>query len=167
MATSTQSWCPLSSQPFKANFDGVVFNNSHSAGVGVIIRDRNGKVIAAMSERIPLPSTVLEVEAMACRRAVKFAYEVGIQDITFEGDSLTMIQAINYGGASEAPYRNLIDDITVFDSSLSIVEFKHVKRSCNRVADALAKKAKYGDVFQAWMEDLPPDIAPLAIFDVH
>ena len=64
-----QSWCPLSSQPFKANFDGVVFNNSHSAGVGVIIRDRNGKVIAAMSERIPLPSTVLEVEAMACRRA--------------------------------------------------------------------------------------------------
>ena len=78
-----------------------------------------------------------------------------------------MIQAINYGGASEAPYRNLIDDITVFDSSLSIVEFKHVKRSCNRVADALTKKAKYGDVFQAWMEDLPPDIAPLAIFDVH
>ena len=78
-----------------------------------------------------------------------------------------MIQAINYGGASEAPYRNLIDDITVFDSSLSIVEFKHVKRSCNRVADALAKKAKYGDVFQAWMEDIPPDIAPLAIFDVH
>ena len=78
-----------------------------------------------------------------------------------------MIQAINYGGASEAPYRNLIDDTTVFDSSLSIVEFKHVKRSCNRVADALAKKAKYGDVFQAWMEDIPPDIAPLAIFDVH
>ena len=95
-----------------------------------------------MLERIPLLSTVLEVEAMACRRAVKFAYEVGIQDITFKGDSLTMIQAINYGGASEAPYRNLIDDITVFDSSLSIVEFKHVKRSCNRVADALAKKSQ-------------------------
>ena len=101
---------------------------------------------------------------MACRRAVKFAYEVGIQDVTFEGDLLTVIQAINYGGASEAPYGNLIDDITVFASSLSIVEFKHVKRSCNRVVDALAKKAKYGDVFQEWMEDLPPDIAPPWLF---
>ena len=52
--TSTLSWCPLSSQPFKANFDGAVFNNSHLASVGVIIRDRNGEVIAAMSECIPL-----------------------------------------------------------------------------------------------------------------
>ena len=167
METSTQSWCPSSSHPFKANFDGALFNNSNSAGIGDIICDRNGGMIATMSECIPLPNTVLEVEAMACRRAVKFAYEVGIQDVTFEGDSLTVIQALNYGSASEALYGNLIDDITVCASSLSTVEFKHVKRSCNRIADALAKKAKYGDVFQAWMEDIPPDIAPLAIFDVH
>uniref|UniRef100_A0A7N2L9J0 RNase H type-1 domain-containing protein n=1 Tax=Quercus lobata TaxID=97700 RepID=A0A7N2L9J0_QUELO len=105
-----------------------------------------------MSERIFLPTTVLEV---------------GIQDVTFEGDSLTVIQAINRGGASEAPYGNLIEDILVYVSSFSSVVFKHVKRPCNRVADALAKKAKFGDVFQAWMEELPPDIAPLAVLDVR
>ena len=108
----------------------------------MIIRDRSGEVIAAMLERIPLPNSVSEVEAMSCRRVVKFAYEVGIHDIIVEGDSLTVIQALNYGSASEALYGNLIDDITVFASSLSIVEFKHVKRSCNRVADALAKKSQ-------------------------
>ena len=116
-----------------------------------------------MSERIPLPTTVLEVEEMACKRVVTFTFEVGIQDVTFEGDSLTVIQALNHGGACEAPYGNLIENITVYASSFSSVEFKHVKRSCNscnRVADALAKKAKYSDVFQAWLEDLPPDIAP-------
>ena len=104
---------------------------------------------------------------MACRRAVKFAYEVDIQEVIFEGNSLTVIQAINNGGASEAPYGNLIDDIVVFASHLSKAEFKHVKRTCNRVAFALAKKAKNGDVFQAWIEDLPSDIAPLAILSVH
>ena len=109
----------------------------------------------------------MEVETLACRRAVTFALEVGIQDVTFKGDSLTMIQAINSGGASEAPYDNLIEDILVYVSSFSSVVFKHVKRPCNRVADALAKKAKFGDVFQAWMEELPPDIAPLAVLDVH
>ena len=109
----------------------------------------------------------MEVETLACRRAVTFALEVGIQDVTFEGDSLTMIQAINSGGASEAPYDNLIEDILVSVSSFSSIVFEHVKRTCNRVVDALAKKAKFGDVFQAWMGDLPPNIAPLAVLDVH
>ena len=80
---------------------------------------------------------------------------------------MTVIQAINSGGASEAPYGNLIEDILVYVSSFSSVVFKHVKRPCNRVVDALAKKAKFGDVFQAWVEELPPDIAPLAILDVR
>ena len=80
MATSTQSWTPLNTNSFKANFDGAVFNSSNSAGVGVIICDNNGEVTAAMSERILLPNIVLEVEVMACRRAVTFALEVGIQD---------------------------------------------------------------------------------------
>ena len=120
----------------------MVFNNSNSAGVGVIIRDRSGEVIATMLKRIPLPNSVPEVEAMSCRRAVKFAYEVGIHDIIVEGDSLIVIQALSHGEVCEAPYGNLIDDILVLASSLSIVEFKHVKRSCNRVADALAKKSQ-------------------------
>ena len=118
-ALSTQSGTPSNTNSFKANFDGAVFNNSNSTGVGVIIRDSNGEVIAAMFERILLPTTVMEVEMLACRRAVTFAIEVGIQDITFEGDSLTMIRAINSGGASEAPYGNLIDDILVYVSSFS------------------------------------------------
>ena len=79
-ATSTHSWTPPNTNSFKANFDGAVFNSSNSAGVGVIICDNNGEVTVAMSERILLPNIVLEVEAMACRRAVTFALKVGIQD---------------------------------------------------------------------------------------
>ena len=80
---------------------------------------------------------------------------------------LTVIQALNNGGASEASYGNLIDDIIFLASHLSKVEFSHIKRSCNSVADASAKKARIEDIFQAWIEDLPTDIAPLANFDVH
>ena len=125
------------------------------------------EVVATMSERTPLPNSMVEVEAMSCRRVVKFVSEVGIQEAIFEGDSLIVIQALNNGGASEASYGNLIDNIIFLASHLSKVEFSHVKRSCNRVADALAKKAKTINVFQAWIEDLPTEIAPLANFDVH
>ena len=118
-----QSWTPPNPNYFKANFDGAVFNSSNSAGIGVIIRDSNGEVIAAMSERIRLPTTVTEVEILACRRAVIFAIEVGIQDIIFEGDSLTVIRAINSGNANEASYGNLLEDIIVSVSNFSSVFF--------------------------------------------
>ena len=80
---------------------------------------------------------------------------------------MIMIQALTHGSTSEAPYGNLIDDILTLTSHLSGFEFCLVKRSCNRVADALEKRAKSVVEFQAWMEDLPDDIAPLALFDVH
>ena len=44
---------------------------------------------------------------------------------------------------------------------------KCVSRNCNSVADALAKKAKSNVGDQIWLHDLPTDIAPLVLHDVH
>ena len=73
---------------------------------------------------------------------------------------MIVIQGLNHGLANEAPYGNLIDDILIHTSHLSCFEFYHVKCSCNRVVDAIAKKAKSGLEFQAWIQDLPDDITP-------
>ena len=104
---------------------------------------------------------------MACRRVVQFASEIGVQEVIFKGDSMIVIQALTHGAASEAPYGNLIDNILILASHLSKVDFCHVKHSCTRVANALAKRVKTGVEFLAWIEDLSEDIAPLALFDVH
>lgn len=98
---------------------------------------------------VPFPNSVVKVEALACCRAVKFAFEIGIHEVIFKGDSMIVIQALNHKSASEAPYGNLIDDILTHVSHLSYFELCHVKCSCNRVANALAKKAKFGLEFQA------------------
>ena len=37
----------------KINFDGAIFAKEKSSGMGVIIRDRKGLVIASMATRIP------------------------------------------------------------------------------------------------------------------
>lgn len=57
------------------------------AGIGVVIRDSEGEVIATLSGRIILPPSMEDVEAMACWQAMHFALEIGIQDVVFEGDS--------------------------------------------------------------------------------
>ena len=36
----------------KINFDGVMFNDTEEAGVGVVVCDSQGKVIASLAEKI-------------------------------------------------------------------------------------------------------------------
>ena len=43
-----QRWLPPSNQLYKVNVDGAVFKERKESGVGVIIRDVNGLVVAAM-----------------------------------------------------------------------------------------------------------------------
>ena len=67
----------------------------HHAGLGVIIRDWRDEAIGALSMSVPATQSVVELEALACCRAMQFAMELGLQDVVFEGDSLQVIQAIS------------------------------------------------------------------------
>ena len=80
-------WCPPPYAKFKANFDAVVFQSSNTAGIGVVIHDFKGEIIGSLSMRIPLPPTVAEAEALACRQVVMFAKELSLHEVLFEGDS--------------------------------------------------------------------------------
>uniref|UniRef100_A0A7N2MT20 RNase H type-1 domain-containing protein n=1 Tax=Quercus lobata TaxID=97700 RepID=A0A7N2MT20_QUELO len=65
-----------------------------AAGIGVVVRDSTGEVLAAMSEIIPLPSSVVVLETLAARRAVVFLKELNLHISIFEGDSEESISAI-------------------------------------------------------------------------
>lgn len=76
------------SQPwYKVNFDGAVFASVNRAGLGVVIQNCEGLVIASLSQMVPLPHTVVEVETMAARRALELAAKLGFDNLVFEGDS--------------------------------------------------------------------------------
>ncbi|KAK9986544.1 hypothetical protein SO802_031495 [Lithocarpus litseifolius] len=63
----TTGWQPPEHGRYKVNVDGALFDADNTAGLGVVIRDEHGQVMASLSERIPLPPTVIEVEALAAR----------------------------------------------------------------------------------------------------
>ncbi|KAK9999099.1 hypothetical protein SO802_018702 [Lithocarpus litseifolius] len=162
-----QHWRPPDAYIFKANFDVAVFKSEKLAGLGVVIRDWRGEAISALTMSVLLAQTVVELEALACRRAVQFAKEIGLTQVIFEGDSSIVIQAVQAGSSDILPYGHVIDDILALTLDLQFSSFTHVPCICNVVADALAKKAKTSRGTQVWLEELPEDIASLAGFDVH
>ena len=84
-------WKPPNQGGVKTNIDGAIFKDINAAGLGVVIRNDRGKVLAAMAEKIPIPNLVLTLEILAARRVVQFVHEVGISSSIFEGDSETSI----------------------------------------------------------------------------
>ena len=59
------SWTPPATPCYKVKFDGATFAADGSAGLGVIIRNGDGQVMALLSQLILLPLTVIKVEALA------------------------------------------------------------------------------------------------------
>ena len=95
-------WTPPPTQRYKVNVDGAVFRSQRTAGVGVLIRDCHGQVIAALSKKICAPLGPLEVEAKAFEAGIQFAKDVGIQDFIVEGDSMILYNALC--GNTSPPY---------------------------------------------------------------
>nr|POF18722.1 hypothetical protein CFP56_24950 [Quercus suber] len=57
--------------------------SSRLYGIGEII---SGFVMASLSQLVPLPTMVIEVETLAARRALELALELGFDNIVLEGD---------------------------------------------------------------------------------
>ena len=77
-----------------------------------------------------------------------------------------MINAISQESPVLNSYGDIVDDIRSLVSIFQSFKFVFVHRSCNVVADALAKKAKCLVGSQEWSGDLPTDISQLVGFDV-
>lgn len=56
-------WTPPLGSMYKKNVDGVVFSDLKAVGVGVVIKDDKGRVVAAFSKKNHAPLGPVEAEA--------------------------------------------------------------------------------------------------------
>ena len=52
-------WCPPQLGCYKVNVDGAMFSKRMQVGIGVVIHDSTGEVIAAQSKKLAFPLAVL------------------------------------------------------------------------------------------------------------
>ena len=159
LATDTEvivaRWAPPPLDRYKINVDRAVFKALKAAGIGVLICDCHGQVIVALSKKINAPLGPLETEAKAVEAGLQFARDIGIQDCIFEGDSLTVFNAICGNNSPPSSVVAVVSGIKTLSSYLRRVDFSHVRRQCNTPVHLLAKHVKGIVDFIAWLEENP------------
>ena len=78
---------------------------------------------------------------MATQKALELTVELGFDNIILEGDSKVLIKSLAKGGNSLAHVGHLIVDIYALMARFSSLSLSHVRRHCNRLAHALARRA--------------------------
>ena len=151
-------WKPPDRDYYKVNYDGAIFEQQGKVGLGIVIRNSNGEVMASMSQLVQLPITVSQVEAMAARKATEFALEIGFDKIILEGDSKIVYKDLMNNGSSLALHGHLIQDVKVLVPLFSSICFSHVSQTGNQAAHSLARRAILSENLNVQMEDVPPDI---------
>ena len=142
----------------KINYDGAIFLEDGRAGLGVVVHNSEGAVIVSLSQQIPLPATITQVEALAVRRATEFAMKLGITSAVLERDSEIIHRELICTEPSLALYGHIIHDVKQLASYFACIRFVHIRRQGNNVVHALARKAVTSPDLNVWMEDVPLDI---------
>nr|XP_023928573.1 uncharacterized protein LOC112039899 [Quercus suber] len=159
-------WHPPDPEQYKVNVDGAVFEHRKKAGIGVVIRDECGEVVAALSKVVNAPLGAVEIEAKAMEAGVLFARDVGIQEAVFEGDSLIICKALQGDGRAPSSIQNVLEGTLDLVSSFRSSTFSHVKRQGNVPAHLLAQYAKEVENYVVWLEECPSFLEHMCAHDI-
>ena len=65
----------------KLTWMGQPFSQNQQAGAGVVVKELEDRVTAAMSKRIHQPLGPLEIEAKAMEEGISFAWDTGLHEV--------------------------------------------------------------------------------------
>jgi hypothetical protein len=125
----------------KLNWDASLDTNSERMGVGDLIRDSGGNVLAAISSSIPLVQDPEVAETVVAWRTLSFCCEQGFQKIILEGDSLNVIKDLQQEEGCWSKYGQIIEDMQVLIRTLQCCKVNHIWREANGVVHRLMRNA--------------------------
>ena len=151
----SDGWQPPHFGHYKLNFDAAIYTDLGCSGVGAIIRNERGEVMATLSTKESFAQDSEEAETLACRNALEFAIDVGISDLIIEGDNVSVMRVVASNCMDGSRLGNILEDIHCLVSALRWCFVSCVKRSANTVAHSLARFARNVSDELVWIKDSP------------
>lgn len=164
---STRTVKPLWHRPptgvSKINWDASINTATGKMGVGVIIRDAEGLVLASLCSTLPSITNPTIAEAIAAWKAAELCHAMGLQRVILEGDALTIVQGLQQETPSWCQYGLLLEDTRSILHSLPFWKVTHVCREANGVAHGLAQAALHQSLDCIWYNSYPESIQSLVL----
>ena len=148
------------------NFDGAVFRENDTAGVGAVIQDDKGLMVTVMADMVPLSYSVTAMEVLVAIKALRFASDIGLASFILEGDSKITIDALLGDNMEHVEFGNLIEEAKWLSSQSVDVSYSHVRRQGNCAAHYTAIHARHVSEYTVSIEVVPLHLSVVILDDL-
>ncbi|KAK3221622.1 hypothetical protein Dsin_008647 [Dipteronia sinensis] len=146
-------WQPPNQGWYKINCKAVIDGRGGGIGLGIIIRDGSGLVMASYALQIATGVNIWAANALAILKSIQFGNECGLSLFSIESDAKRVVNWIKNSNHLSSNYGSILGDIDRISSQLRGSKVNWVPAVCNLVALGLAKEALILDVDNFWMDD--------------
>ncbi|CAN1732286.1 Putative ribonuclease H protein At1g65750 [Linum perenne] len=169
-------WRPTEEGWYSLNSDGSLYKNPTSSAAGGIIRDDNGRFIAAFSANLGVCS-IMRYELRAIVEGMKLAWSKGVRRLRIQTDSKAAVAMLSKPYNANSQHAGLIEHFSELSSRDWQISIHHIYREANCAADHLANRGhsfglgihvfEFPDVsLQYWLSfDLVGSCTPRLIFN--
>jgi ribonuclease HI len=162
----TATWVKPMPRWMKVNVDASFHVDSGTGSVAAVLRDYQGRFVAAATRFLPYVGSASMAEALALKEGLGLATRKGCNAVIAESDSLENIEALNgvavWWTGSAAIFADCID----LALSIGEVSYVHCPREANKTAHELAKVCHIDKDSCNWDDDPPSFLLCKLIEDV-
>ncbi|CAN1144094.1 Putative ribonuclease H protein At1g65750 [Linum perenne] len=130
-------WIPAPDEWITINTDGSVIQPPSLAAGGGVIRNSEGRKLAAFAANFGR-CTIMRAELRAALLGMKYAWEIGARKVNIQLDSVAAISSIQGNPELDGRHNHTLNRIRELRQRNWVVTFTHTYREGNRVADLLA-----------------------------
>ena len=160
-----QIWIRPDPGIYKINCDAGINVVGRLVGVGIVIHDSEGFVMASSSQKIEATFSPQVVEAVAIYRGLQLAIDIGLTPCKIKSDAEVIVGWINCKNYLCSEIGVVIDDIHLLLEQVRCVSVNFVPRKANQVAHVLAKNGFSFIEDTVWLEEFPPCVSSLVSVD--
>ncbi|XP_059429236.1 uncharacterized protein LOC132163053 [Corylus avellana] len=149
-------WQPPPSGWYKVNWDAGIDRRHGRLGLGALIRDSQGNLVAAKSLSHSGLLDPTSAKALAALMAIKLCKAWGFHNLKMESDAKVLVDAVNSTEVDDSSKGHLVADIKLCLVGLQAWKLVYIPCKINWAAHALASLAMTENLDSEWGY-VPPD----------